>query len=177
MCEYSDDSSISKILGVNAGYVGYKDFVSLCDKVKRNSYSVLFIDNIEFGSKKVLQLFSSILEDGFLVDSSNEKIDFRNTLLFFSTNYGCDHSNIGFSTEYVDSFSIKNIIGEEMFNKFSGVLRFRDLNRDDIVKIINSKETLSPNIVDKIVEESNYKSVGARKIDYLCSIYKESVEV
>lgn len=177
MSEYSDDSSISKILGVNAGYVGYKDLVSLCDKVRRNSYSVLFINNIEYASKKVLQLFSSILEDGYLIDSSNEKVDFRNTVLFFETNYGCEQSNIGFSTSNVDSLLIKDVIGEEMFSKFSGILRFRDLNREDIIKIINSRGVLSPKLVDKIVEESNYKRVGARKIDYLVSIYKESVEV
>lgn len=177
MSEYSDDSSISKILGVNAGYVGYKDLVSLCDKVRRNSYSVLFINNIEYASKKVLQLFSSILDDGYLIDSSNEKVDFRNTVMFFETNYGCEQSNIGFSTSNVDSLLIKDVIGEEMFSKFSGILRFRDLNREDIIKIINSRGVLSPKLVDKIVEESNYKRVGARKIDYLVSIYKESVEV
>lgn len=177
MSEYSDDSSISKILGVNAGYVGYKDLVSLCDKVRRNSYSVLFINNMEYASKKVLQLFSSILEDGYLMDSSNEKVDFRNTVMFFETNYGCEQSNIGFSTSNVDSLLIKDVIGEEMFSKFSGILRFRDLNREDIIKIINSRSVLSPKLVDKIVEESNYKRVGARKIDYLVSIYKESVEV
>ena len=177
MSEYSDDSSISKILGVNAGYVGYKDLVSLCDKVRRNSYSVLFINNMEYASKKVLQLFSSILEDGYLMDSSNEKVDFRNTVMFFETNYGCEQSNIGFSTSNVDSLLIKDVIGEEIFSKFSGILRFRDLNREDIIKIINSRSVLSPKLVDKIVEESNYKRVGARKIDYLVSIYKESVEV
>lgn len=177
MSEYSDDSSISKILGVNAGYVGYKDLVSLCDKVRRNSYSVLFINNIEYASRKVLQLFSSILEDGYLMDSSNEKVDFRNTVMFFETNYGCEQSNIGFSTSNVDSLLIKDVIGEEMFSKFSGILRFKDLNREDIIKIINSRSVLSPKLVDKIVEESNYKRVGARKIDYLVSIYKESVEV
>jgi ATP-dependent Clp protease ATP-binding subunit ClpC len=177
MSEYSDDSSISKILGVNAGYVGYKDLVSLCDKVRRNSYSVLFIDNIEYASKKVIKLFSGILEDGFLIDSSNEKVDFRNTVMFFATNYGCEHSNIGFSTSDVDSLLIKNVLGEEMLSKFSGILSFRDLSREDIVKIIDSKGILSPNIVDKIVEESNYKKFGARKIDYLVSIYKETVEV
>ena len=177
MSEYSDDSSISKILGVNAGYVGYKDLVSLCDKVRRNSYSVLFINNMEYASRKVLQLFSSILEDGYLIDSSNEKVDFRNTVLFFETNYGCEQSNIGFSTSNVDSLLIKDVIGEEMFSKFSGIFRFRDMNREDIIKIINSRGVLSPKLVDKIVEESNYKRVGARKIDYLVSIYKESVEV
>ena len=177
MSEYSDDSSISKILGVNAGYVGYKDLVSLCDKVRRNSYSVLFINNMEYASKKVLQLFSSILEDGYLMDSSNEKVDFRNTVMFFETNYGCEQSNIGFSTSNVDSLLIKDVIGEEMFSKFSGIFRFRDMNREDIIKIINSRGVLSPKLVDKIVEESNYKRVGARKIDYLVSIYKESVEV
>ena len=177
MSEYSDDSSISKILGVNAGYVGYKDLVSLCDKVRRNSYSILFINNMEYASRKVLQLFSSIIEDGYLIDSSNEKVDFRNTVLFFETNYGCEQSNIGFSTSNVDYLLIKDVIGEEMFSKFSGILRFRDLNREDIIKIINSRGVLSPKLVDKIVEESNYKRVGARKIDYLVSIYKESVEV
>lgn len=177
MSEYSDDSSISKILGVNAGYVGYKDLVSLCDKVRRNSYSVLFINNMEYASRKVLQLFSSILEDGYLIDSSNEKVDFRNTVMFFETNYGCEQSNIGFSTSNVDSLLIKDVIGEEMFSKFSGIFRFRDLNREDIIKIINSRGILSQKLVDKIVEESNYKRVGARKIDYLVSIYKESVEV
>ena len=64
-----------------------------------------------------------------------------------------------------------------MLSKFSGIFRFRDLSREDIIKIINSKGILSPNIVDKIVEDSNYKKFGARKIDYLVSIYKESVEV
>ena len=99
------------------------------------------------------------------------------SLYFFETNYGCEQSNIGFSTSNVDSLLIKDVIGEEMFSKFSGILRFRDLNREDIIKIINSRGVLSTKLVDKIVEESNYKRVGARKIDYLVSIYKESVEV
>ena len=177
LSEYGDDSSISKILGVSAGYVGYKDFVSLCDKVRRNSYSVLIFENLEYGSKKILKLLSSILEDGYLIDSSNEKVDFRNCIMFFETNYGCEQTNIGFSTSNIDSLLIKDVLGEEMFSKFSGILRFKDLDRDDVIKIINSKGILSPKLVDKIVEECNYKRVGARKIDYLVSIYKESVEV
>ena len=138
---------------------------------------MLFINNIEYASKKIFQLFSGIMEDGYLIDSSNEKVDFRNTIMFFETNYGCEQSNIGFSTSNVDSLLIKDVIGEEMFSKFSGILRFRDLDREDIIKIINSKVVLSPKLVEKIVEDSNYKRVGARKIDYLVSVYKETVEV
>ncbi len=177
MSEYADDSSISKIIGVNAGYVGYKDLSSLCDKVKRNSYSVIIVDNIELASKKVKQLFYSMLDDGYLIDSSNEKVDFRNTMLFFCSNYGSSSSNIGFFTESVDNLSIKDVIGEDLFNKFSGVLRFKDLDYDNMVKIINTKGILSPNIVDKIINESNYKKVGCKRIDYLISINKDLIEV
>ena len=182
MSEFVDEMSISKITGVLPGYVGYKESKSLVDRVKDNPYSVILLDNFDKAHPKMFKIFNQILEDGLINDASGEEVDFKHTLIFMTTNYGCNVNKIGFSSEnnYILD-NIKNFVGESFYSKITNILLFNDLSEYDIRKIIDLKtcdRKISTDIVDKIILESDYKNCGARKIDYLVeNAISELIEV
>ncbi|MBF8280724.1 MAG: hypothetical protein HW383_497 [Candidatus Magasanikbacteria bacterium] len=90
LSEFSEGYAISKLIGSPAGYVGYKDATSFTDKVKRHSYSVVLLDEVDKAHRDVTHLFLQILENGFLTDAIGKKISFRNTILIFTTTSGAD---------------------------------------------------------------------------------------
>ena len=171
MGEFTDEMSASKIIGVLPGYVGYKESKCLIDKVRDNPYVVILLDNIDKAHPKVLKIFNQILEDGLISDASGEEVDFKHTLIFMTTDYGCNVNKIGFSNEnncILDN--VKKFIGESFYGRIANVLLFNDLSEYDIRKIIDLKTgemEISTEIVDKIILESDYKKFGARKIESL----------
>ena len=116
-----------------------------------------------------------------MTTTSGEKVDFSHISIFMTSNLGMNIKSIGFKeSEDVVLDKLKNFLGIELFNRISEVIKFNDLEEDDIRKIIKKKltervekekvkELLSTNIVDKIIRKSNYKDFGARKIDLLIS--------
>lgn len=119
----------------------------------------------------MLKLFSQVLDEGCLTNSSGEVIDFTHTTIFMTTNIGVNGQKIGFSRNESYVFdSIRGCLGEQMVNKITKVIMFKELDRDVINKIVMSKiknNKMTTEIVNKIITESDYVSCGARKLDNL----------
>ena len=181
MSEYRESHMVSEIIGAPPGYVGFDNKETILDKVKRRPYAIMLLDEIEKASSSVMKLFLQVFDEGVMTTTSGEKVDFSHVCIFMTSNLGMNIKSIGFKeSEDVVLDKLKNFLGIELFNRISEVIKFNDLEEDDIRKIIKKKltervekekvkELLSTNIVDKIIRKSNYKDFGARKIDLLIS--------
>ena len=145
-----DKHSVSKLIGSPPGYVGYKDRCLLGDFVKENPYSLILLDEVEKAHPDVINVFLQILDKGDLTDGSGRKINFKNTILVFTSNIGADvldKTNIGFgsgdSTSTMDvENALKTFFKPEFLNRLDEIIRFKHLTNDDIytlVDIMNNK--------------------------------------
>lgn len=154
MSEYTDKISITKLIGATAGYVGYEEGGILTERVKRNPYSVLLFDEIEKAHKDVYNILLQILDEGYLTDSFNSKIDFKNTIIVLTSNAGSRMASefgggIGFSSITNDAIStenntkaiidkeIKKIFSPEFINRIDCIVNFKPLNEESIEKILD----------------------------------------
>lgn len=90
MSEFSEKHTISRLIGSPAGYVGYDDAGQLTEAVRRKPYSVLLFDEFEKAHRDISALLLQVLDEGFLTDSQGHRVDFRNTLIVFTSNLGAD---------------------------------------------------------------------------------------
>lgn len=190
MSEYKDEFSSSKILGAPPGYVGYKENNTLLDKIKLNPYSVLLLDEIEKASPNVLRLFLQVFDEGILTGSNGDSVDFRNVTIFLTSNLSSDKYSIGFSNSSKELVKeeFKNYLGVEFLNRIDEILVFNPLDKNIIKKIIYKQLTeyvdknnldlkISPEIVNKLVEEVDFEESGARKINRIVEKYIEENKV
>lgn len=178
MSEYKEEHSISKIIGSPPGYVGYQDDQYILEEVRNHPHSVLLLDEIEKAHPSVIKLFLQVLDEGVMHDASGRKINFKNTILFMTSNIGCSKKNIGFH-ESENHTEMKEFFSIEFLNRIDKICHFRSLTYQDMKKIVLSKLhslekeydekdihiTFSTDIVDKIIQKSNYLEYGARKVD------------
>ncbi|MCP4522803.1 MAG: ATP-dependent Clp protease ATP-binding subunit [Candidatus Gracilibacteria bacterium] len=159
MSEYSDKTSVNKLIGSNAGYVGYEDGGMLTEKVRKKPYSVILFDEIEKGDFEVYNLLLQILEDGELTDNKGRKINFKNTIIVMTSNIGQDEfsekaNSIGFD---VDEKTESNLLEEyekasqrikdnltdyfspEFVNRIDKVVVFKPLDKNSIKKIVKNQ--------------------------------------
>ncbi len=177
MSEYSEDHSISKIIGSPPGYVGYKENSIVLDRVKDNPYSVILLDEIEKGSQRVLRLFLQVLDDGYMTSSTGEKIYFGNTIIFMTSNVGMVGNSIGFkNSKSIVKNKIIDFLGIEFVNRIDALIIFNNITEDVVNKVIRKKLTefvkneklkikISTDLVEKIKKESNYNQFGLRHVD------------
>ena len=156
MSEYNNETAINRLIGASAGYVGYDD-EAIFDKVRMHPYSIILVDELEKASPNVINLFLQILDEGILTNAKGEKIDFKNTYIFMTSNVGTTN-NIGFmnnSTNYNDYFS------KEFIARFTDIIRFNSITDDMINKYLEKK-----NISDKeIIKDYDYHNLGFRGLD------------
>lgn len=148
MSEYSDKSSVSKLIGSNPGYVGYEDGGLLTEKIKHNKYCVLLVDEIEKADPEVYNIFLQVLDEGFLTDSYGMRIDFKNVVVLFTSNVGVRTANefgkgIGFSRNDDDNNKrritereLKSQFPPEFINRIDEIVYFNSLGDDDLRRII-----------------------------------------
>ena len=151
MSEFSEKISISRISGSAPGYVGYEDSTIL-DKIRQKPYSIILLDEIEKAHPDVFNLLLQMLDDGHMTDSHGRRISFKNCVILMTSNVGTRivkdfGTGVGFTTktksESVDS-DIKSTLEKELKKKFppefinriDDIIYFRDLDRDDIKKIV-----------------------------------------
>lgn len=146
MSEYSDKTSVNKLIGSSAGYVGYQEGGLLTEAIKNKKHCVLLIDEIEKADEQIYNLFLQILDDGFLTDNTGNKVDFTNTIIILTSNVGTRQASetrsIGFDNN--DNVNKKDIIEKELKKKFppefinrlSNVVYFNSLTEDNLKKII-----------------------------------------
>lgn len=186
MSEFSEPHSISKLIGSPAGYVGYDDNKNIFESIKDNPFSVIILDEIEKAHPNVINLLYQILDDGKLKDSKGDDIYFNNSIIIMTSNVGYTSSKIGFNSSKSNS-ELKETFSIPFINRIDSIFNFDYLNYNDIKLIVkdklknirdkykskNIKVKISNTVVDNIIELSNYKDFGARKID---KIIKNKIE-
>jgi ATP-dependent Clp protease ATP-binding subunit ClpC len=152
MSEFSDKIATSKLTGTSPGYVGYEDGSPFLNKIKNKPYSVILLDEIEKAHPEIFNVFLQMLDEGFLTDGHGRKINFKNCIILMTSNVGTRvvqefGTGVGFSTntktERADD-EIKSILEKELFkkfapefiNRFDDIVYFKDLNKDDLLKIV-----------------------------------------
>ena len=142
MSEYMERHSVSKLIGAPPGYVGFDQGGLLSEKVDKNPYAVLLIDEIEKAHPDVYNILLQIMDYGKLTDQNGKKIDFRNIILIMTTNAGAEDlqkSQIGFNKSINkdgDLESINKIFSPEFRNRLDSIVQFNVLNKDTIKKIV-----------------------------------------
>jgi ATP-dependent Clp protease ATP-binding subunit ClpC len=167
MSEYMEKFSLSRLVGAPPGYVGYEEGGQLTEKVRRKPYSVVLFDEIEKAHPDIFGILLQVLDDGVLTDSLGRRVDFRNTIIIMTSNVGArDIKNIGsfgFGGEKAEDqhTSMKNTLEEamrklfnpEFLNRVDEAIVFRNLEKSDILQIINIElQDLLKNIAEHKME-------------------------
>ena len=140
MSEYSDRTAVSKLIGTTAGYVGYDDNSNtLTERVRRNPYSIILLDEIEKADPQVITLLLQVLDDGRLTDGQGNTVNFKNTVIIATSNAGFGYeANL---TEDADKPELmdrlKPYFRPEFLNRFDAVIEFSHLSKEDLSKIVD----------------------------------------
>lgn len=161
MSEYSDRTAVSKLIGTTAGYVGYDDNNNtLTERVRRNPYSIVLLDEIEKADPQVITLLLQVLDDGRLTDGQGNTINFKNTVIIAT-------SNAGFGNEALTGQEDKDMkimdriapyFRPEFLNRFNGIIEFSHLTKDDLKKIVDLmlaevSKTIAKKGIDLVVSD------------------------
>lgn len=138
MSEYSDRTAVSKLIGTTAGYVGYDDNNNtLTERVRRNPYAIVLLDEIEKADPQVITLLLQVLDDGRLTDGQGNTINFKNTVIIATSNAGFGYQE----DENTDQPTIMDRIAPyfrpEFLNRFNGVIEFNHLQKEDLEEIVD----------------------------------------
>ncbi|HGQ0865457.1 TPA: AAA family ATPase [Streptococcus pneumoniae] len=162
MSEYSDRTAVSKLIGTTAGYVGYDDNSNtLTERVRRNPYSIILLDEIEKADPQVITLLLQVLDDGRLTDGQGNTVNFKNTVIIATSNAGFGYeANL---TEDVDKPELmdrlKPFFRPEFLNRFNAVIEFSHLTKEDLSKIVDLmlaevNQTLAKKDIDLVVSQA-----------------------
>ena len=140
MSEYSDRTAVSKLIGTTAGYVGYDDNNNtLTERVRRNPYSIVLLDEIEKADPQVITLLLQVLDDGHLTDGQGNTVNFKNTVIIATSNAGFGYeaglTKDAEKPELMDR--LKPYFRPEFLNRFNAVIEFSHLNKEDLSKIVD----------------------------------------
>lgn len=162
MSEYSDRTAVSKLIGTTAGYVGYDDNSNtLTERVRRNPYSIILLDEIEKADPQVITLLLQVLDDGRLTDGQGNTVNFKNTVVIATSNAGFGYeANL---TEDADKPELmdrlKSFFRPEFLNRFNAVIEFSHLTKEDLSKIVDLmlaevNQTLAKKDIDLVVSQA-----------------------
>lgn len=162
MSEYSDRTAVSKLIGTTAGYVGYDDNSNtLIERVRRNPYSIILLDEIEKADPQVITLLLQVLDDGRLTDGQGNTVNFKNTVIIATSNAGFGYeANL---TEDADKPELmdrlKLFFRPEFLNRFNAVIEFSHLTKEDLSKIVDLmlaevNQTLAKKDIDLVVSQA-----------------------
>ncbi len=180
MSEYSDSSSVSKLIGSNPGYVGYDDGMNRLEEVRNHPHAVILFDEIEKAHPAVLNLFLQILEDGQLTDTKGNVVSFRNHIIIMTSNLGFQKENLGFS-EGKNSVQkdVREFLSVELCNRIDQVIEFSKMEESVVEAIIKKRLSqikdqfkqhgiqlrFGHRILSQILDLSQFSIFGARRID------------
>ncbi|MER2064312.1 MAG: ATP-dependent Clp protease ATP-binding subunit, partial [Alkalibacterium sp.] len=143
MSEYMEKHSTSKLIGSPPGYVGYDEAGQLTEKVRRNPYSLILVDEVEKAHPDVLHMFLQILDDGRLTDAQGRTVNFKETIIIMTSNAGTTNveSSVGFGAQMSgEQHSIKNRLQDyfrpELLNRFDGIVEFHPLSKENLLQIV-----------------------------------------
>ncbi|MBY6050582.1 ATP-dependent Clp protease ATP-binding subunit [Cytobacillus firmus] len=185
MSEYMEKHSVSKIIGSPPGYVGHEEAGQLTEKVRRNPYSIILLDEIEKAHSDVQHMFLQILEDGRLTDSQGRTVSFKDTVIIMTSNAGVGQKevHVGFgASDAVKESNILDSLGSffkpEFLNRFDSIIEFKALENEHLLKIVdlmlnelqetlNDQElelTISQEVKEKFAEDGYHPAFGARPL-------------
>ncbi|MDO4666559.1 MAG: ATP-dependent Clp protease ATP-binding subunit [Streptococcus sp.] len=159
MSEYSDRTAVSKLIGTTAGYVGYDDNSNtLTERVRRNPYSIILLDEIEKADPQVITLLLQVLDDGRLTDGQGNTVNFKNTVIIATSNAGFGYEGSGVEEDKKPELleRLKPYFRPEFLNRFNAVIEFSHLQKSDLSKIVELmldevNQTLSKKGIDLTV--------------------------
>ena len=140
MSEYSDRTAVSKLIGTTAGYVGYDDNSNtLTERVRRNPYAIILLDEIEKADSQVITLLLQVLDDGRLTDGQGNTVDFKNTVIIATSNAGFGHALSDEANRKKQDIMerIAPYFRPEFLNRFNGVIEFSHLSKEDLKEIVD----------------------------------------
>ncbi len=144
MSEYMEKHSVAKLIGAPPGYVGYEEAGQLTEKVRRNPYSLILLDEIEKAHPDVMHMFLQILDDGRLTDAQGRTISFKDTIIIMTSNAGTGkvEANVGFGAAREGTTnSVLGQLGDffspEFMNRFDGIIEFKALSKDNLLQIVD----------------------------------------
>ncbi len=189
MSEFKESHSISKILGASPGYVGYDDNLNILEEIRNKPHSVLILDEMDKANETVINLFYQILEEGQIKDAAGKIIRFDNVITIITSNAGFDDINIGFNKNDKEGSlsTLKEYFSSSFINRIDNIIIFNQLTEEVIINLIEKriqrlkekykerkiKLRISEEVKKEIIILSNYKEVGARKIE---SIVRNQIE-
>lgn len=166
MSEYSESSSVSKIIGSPPGYVGYDDHSSLLHEIILHPNSLLLLDEIEKAHPQVMNLFLQVFDEGMLKDNHQHKITFKDTLIIMTSNVTAHNKpSVGFKKQEFSQEILKESFSEEFLNRIDEVIPYQSLKKKDLVEILhkNAPIKLSSTMIHDILEDYDSR-LGARAL-------------
>lgn len=177
MSEYMDQIATSKLIGSAPGYVGYEEGGQLSERVRRNPYSVILLDEVEKAHPDVFNLLLQVLDEGFLTDSKGRKVDFRNTIIIMTSNLGSrslqEDKTVGFAADNADknklqqekvTAAVKQFFRPEFLNRIDETVVFDSLTKKQLREIVS---LMTGHLVDRLAKKDVTLKISPAALDVL----------
>ncbi|WP_274705780.1 ATP-dependent Clp protease ATP-binding subunit [Fructilactobacillus cliffordii] len=181
MSEYQDETAVSKMIGATAGYVGYNDNGNtLTERVRRNPYSIVLLDEIEKANPQVITLLLQVMDDGRLTDGQGNVVNFKNTVIIATSNAGFGNNSMTKDNDENESIMdrLAPFFRPEFLNRFNAIVEFSHLTKDDLSQIVDlmiqdlnetlarkgMKLAISQDVKDWLMEQGYDEAMGARPL-------------
>ena len=172
MSEYMEKHSVAKLVGAPPGYVGYDEAGQLTEKVRRNPYSLILLDEVEKAHPDVMHMFLQVLDDGRLTDGQGRTVSFKDAIIIMTSNAGTGkaEASVGFGAAREGRTNsvlgeLGNFFSPEFMNRFDGIIEFKALSKENLLQIVDlmlddvNKRLSSNNIHLDVTEKVKEKLV------------------
>ena len=170
MSEYMEKHSVAKLVGAPPGYVGYDEAGQLTEKVRRNPYSLILLDEVEKAHPDVMHMFLQVLDDGRLTDGQGRTVSFKDAIVIMTSNAGTGkaEASVGFGAAREGRTNsvlgeLVNFFSPEFMNRFDGIIEFKALSKDNLLQIVElmladvnkrlSSNNIHLDVTDKVKEK------------------------
>ncbi|HEM6488267.1 TPA: ATP-dependent Clp protease ATP-binding subunit [Streptococcus suis] len=170
MSEYMEKHAVAKLVGAPPGYVGYEEAGQLTEKVRRNPYSLILLDEVEKAHPDVMHMFLQVLDDGRLTDGQGRTVSFKDTIIILTSNAGTGkvEASVGFGAAMEGRTQsvlgqLSNFFTPEFMNRFDGIIEFQPLSKENLLEIVSlmlddvnkrlSHNGISLHVTDKVKEK------------------------
>ena len=170
MSEYMEKHSVAKLVGAPPGYVGYDEAGQLTEKVRRNPYSLILLDEVEKAHPDVMHMFLQVLDDGRLTDGQGRTVSFKDAIIIMTSNAGTGkaEANVGFGAAREGRTNsvlgeLGNFFSPEFMNRFDGIIEFKALSKNNLLQIVElmladvnkrlSSNNIHLDVTDKVKEK------------------------
>lgn len=170
MSEYMEKHAVAKLVGAPPGYVGYEEAGQLTEKVRRNPYSLILLDEVEKAHPDIMHMFLQVLDDGRLTDGQGRTVSFKDTIIIMTSNAGTGkvEASVGFGAAMEGRTQsvlgqLSNFFTPEFMNRFDGIIEFQPLSKENLLEIVSlmlddvnkrlSHNGISLHVTDKVKEK------------------------